>query len=195
MQITRWARVATAAATVGAVAMIAPASASAASKPAPTTTVKSCGATVKVTGSYTDAQSGTVTFYNQGKAPVIWTLTWDVATTADLWNGRDEGLTWSQKGTKLTVSGQSWDRIVQPGKSLTLGYVAKGHVAPKNVKMNGVACGAPKPYNLRAQSKAEKAQARAAARQTKQEARAAVKALKDAEKVAAKSAKSAAKSA
>ncbi|NHC15897.1 cellulose binding domain-containing protein [Motilibacter deserti] len=194
MQISRWAGAAVAVTALAAV-VGAPATASAAKKPAPTTTVTSCGVVVKATGQYADAHSGTVTFYNQGKAPVIWTLTWDVEDTGDLWNGRDEDVTWSQSGTTLTVAGQSWNRTVQPGKSLTLGYVAAGHTAPANVKMNGVACGAPSPSTLKATAKAEKQQARAAERQVKAEARTAVKALKDAEKAEAKAAKDAAKAA
>ncbi|NHC45553.1 cellulose binding domain-containing protein [Motilibacter aurantiacus] len=194
MQISRWAGAAVAV-TALAAAVGAPATASAAKKPAPTTEVTSCGVVVKATGQYADAHSGTVTFYNQGKAPVIWTLTWDVENTADLWNGRDEDVTWSQEGTTLTVTGQSWNRTVQPGKSLTLGYVAGGHTAPAGVKMNGVACGDPSPANERARSKAEKQQARAAERQAKAEARVAIKAMKAAEKAEAKAAKDAQKAA
>src|SRR4051812_15728786 len=194
MQISRWAGTAFAV-TALAAAVGAPATASAASKPAPTTTGTSCGGGGKASGSYTDAQSGTVTFYNQGSAPVIWTLTWDVENTGDLWNGRDEAVTWSQTGTTLTVTGQSWNRKVQPGKSLTLGYVAAGHVAPANVKMNGVACGAPSASTVRAQAKAEKQQARAAERQVKAEARASVREMKAAEKAADKAANDAVKTA
>ena len=194
MQISRLAGAAIAAAAVAAT-VGAPTTALAASKPKPTTTVTSCGVVVKALGQYDGAHSGTVTFYNQGKAPVIWTLTWTVEDTQKLWNGQDEVATWSQSGTTLTVTGQSWNRTVQPGKSLTLGYVAEGDVAAANVKMNGVACGDPAPSTVRAMAKAEKQQARAAERETKAEARAAVKEMKAAEKVAAKEAKDAAKAA
>src|SRR4051812_9056966 len=158
-----------------------------AGKGAPTDVATSCAVVVKASGQFNDAISGTVRFYNTGDQPVKWQLNWDVPAgqvTGDLWNGRDEPITWFQNRTTLVVFGQTWNRTIQPGKSLTLGYVVSGKTAPANVRMNGVACGTASAAVIRATSKADKDQARAVERQLKAEAKAAAKAAKDAAKAA-----------
>ncbi|NHC15020.1 cellulose binding domain-containing protein [Motilibacter deserti] len=176
-----------------AVAMAAGAGTPAFAAKSPTTDVAtSCAVVVKASGVTKDATSGTVRFYNTGDKPVKWQLNWDVAqgeAVGDLWNGRDEKQTWFQHGSTLVVFGQTWNRTIQPGKSLTLGYVVSGKAAPANVRMNGIACGAPSADVLRAAKKADKEQARAVERQLKSEAKAAAKAAKDAAKAAEKAAK------
>ncbi|RKS77501.1 cellulose binding domain-containing protein [Motilibacter peucedani] len=122
-------------------------------KPAPTTVATDCVATIKTARTSWSAKSGrtvgwqaTIKVTNLGAAPVIWNISWDYGAeptthVTKLWLGDDEPATWRADGSIFHVSPQSWDRVLQPGKTLTIGLVGDGGF-PKfdDLEMSSAGC-------------------------------------------------------
>ncbi|RKS72792.1 cellulose binding domain-containing protein [Motilibacter peucedani] len=114
-------------------------------KPAPTTTVDSCKATYKLNGAWNGRHTGftsTLRFWNTGTAPISdWTLTFTFGgtrqTVTKLWSAA-----WEQDGATVTATPLAFNRTIQPGKQLTVGFIADGvNANPTSVTLSGTACG------------------------------------------------------
>ncbi|AUY51574.1 cellulose binding domain-containing protein [Streptomyces sp. CB01881] len=77
-----------------------------------------------------------------GSAIENWTLTFDLPAGAkidSLWNA-----TFSAEGQHITVKPESWNKRLEPGKSVVVGFVAQGSGAaqaePGNCLINNVSC-------------------------------------------------------
>nr|WP_231135031.1 cellulose-binding domain-containing protein [Motilibacter deserti] len=119
--------------------------AQAASKPAATTTVDSCKVTYKLNGSWKGRSTGftsTVRFWNTGSAPITdWTLQFTFSGAGQrvtkLWSAD-----WTQSGSTVTAKPLHFNQTIQPGKQLTIGFIADGvNGDPTSVTLSGTACG------------------------------------------------------
>jgi poly(hydroxyalkanoate) depolymerase family esterase len=70
-------------------------------------------ATVAITNAWDTGSCSTLTVTNNTTATITWQVTITVqGTITNLWNG-----TFTQTGSAVTVSGVSWDAVLQPGES------------------------------------------------------------------------------
>src|SRR4051794_15911892 len=134
-------------AVLGAAALAAalPAPAHAASdKPAATTTVSSCKVAYGLTGAWNGRTTGftsTMRIWNTGSAPVKdWTLKFTFSGSGQkvtkLWSAA-----WSQSSSTITAKPLAFDKVIQPGKSLTLGLLASGvNGNPTTARLSGTSC-------------------------------------------------------
>nr|WP_269205277.1 cellulose binding domain-containing protein [Motilibacter aurantiacus] len=117
----------------------------ASNKPAATTTVDSCKATYTLNGSWKGRSTGftsTIRFWNTGTAPITdWTLQFTFSGSgqqvAKLWSAD-----WTQSGSTVTAKPLHFNQTIQPGKQLTIGFIANGVSGnPTSVTLSGTACG------------------------------------------------------
>jgi cellulase/cellobiase CelA1 len=68
---------------------------------------------VAITNAWDTGSCSTLTVTNNTTATITWQVTITVqGTITNLWNG-----TFTQTGSAVTVSGVSWDAVLQPGES------------------------------------------------------------------------------
>ncbi|WP_125776005.1 cellulose binding domain-containing protein [Antribacter gilvus] len=85
-----------------------------------------------------------LTVTNTGSAPVDgWTLRYDLAAGLQLTGGWNA--LWSQASTKVTADNASWNAVIPPGQSVTLGMIGSRQpgpvfVPPTTFTLDGVAC-------------------------------------------------------
>ncbi|NDU76890.1 cellulase family glycosylhydrolase [Actinomadura sp. DSM 109109] len=85
--------------------------------------------------------TATVTITNRGPSVNGWTLTYSYTGNQRLtggWNGR-----WTQSGTSVTVTGESWNAALAAGASVQAGaqFTSSGtNAAPTGFALNGTAC-------------------------------------------------------
>ena len=110
-----------------------------------TTTVDSCKAVYQLNGLWKGGDSegftSTLRFYNTNPAPITdWTLTFTFGSSSaqvtKLWSGD-----FVQTGQTVTVTPAPYQLSIQPGKQLTIGFIATGANAnPTSVTLSGTAC-------------------------------------------------------
>ncbi|MFD0273781.1 cellulose binding domain-containing protein [Kitasatospora sp. NPDC127111] len=104
----------------------------------------SLGAVYSRTSTWDSGYTGQYLVSNpDGKAIENWTLSFDLPAGAkidSLWNA-----TFSAEGRHITVKPESWNKRLEPGKSVVVGFVAQGTGAaaqaePANCLINNVSC-------------------------------------------------------
>lgn len=122
---------------------LVPGAAQAAERAATSTTVSSCKAVYALTGTWkgrTNGFTSTVTLYNTGPTAVSdWTLSVSLgsgAAVTTVWNG-----TRAQSGHVLTVTPGATNAVLPAGRSIVLGFTAKGvNAKPDAISLSGTAC-------------------------------------------------------
>lgn len=100
-----------------------------------------CTATVAVTNSWQGGYQANVTVTNTGNLAVVsWLVSWNVPDGVTLESGWNATVT--QDGNKFLAAAPSWNHSLNPGASVTIGFVASGSASPppSGVTLNGVSC-------------------------------------------------------
>ncbi|MBB0229022.1 xyloglucanase [Streptomyces calidiresistens] len=101
-----------------------------------------CTVAYAVTGEWPGGFQGAVTVTNTGGTPVEnWELRWSFPhgqTITQLWNGSH-----TQSGSRVSVTGASWNSRLAPGASTTIGFLGnhrEQNGAPTSFTLNGTPC-------------------------------------------------------
>lgn len=100
-----------------------------------------CAVQYAATNQWDSGFQGAVTITNNGPALSSWALTFDFTGNQKVtqgWNAK-----WSQSGTSVTASNESWNGSLATGAGVTAGFLASwsgANPAPTAFKLNGVAC-------------------------------------------------------
>ncbi|GAA3145500.1 cellulase family glycosylhydrolase [Streptomyces rameus] len=100
-----------------------------------------CTVEYAVTGQWADGFQGSVKITNNRAALSSWSLAFDFPGGQKVtqgWNG-----TWTQSGTTVTVSSESWNGTLGTGASVSAGFLASwsgSNAAPTAFRLNGTAC-------------------------------------------------------
>ena len=100
-----------------------------------------CTVEYAVTGQWDNGFQGSVRITNNQAAMSSWKLTFDFAAGPKItqgWNAK-----WSQSGTTVTASNESWNGGLGSGASVSAGFLASwsgGNAAPTAFKLNGTTC-------------------------------------------------------
>ena len=100
-----------------------------------------CTVEYSVTSQWDAGFQGAVKITNNTAAVSSWSLTFDFAGGQKVnqgWNA-----TWSQSGTTVTATNESWNGSLGTGSSVSAGFVASrsgGNAAPIAFKLNGTTC-------------------------------------------------------
>jgi len=78
--------------------------------------------TITITNAWDTGFCATLTVANNTASAITWQVTFPVeGTITNLWNG-----TFTQSGSSVTVSGVSWNAVLQPGQSMnSVGFCAQ----------------------------------------------------------------------
>ncbi|MGW4523385.1 cellulose binding domain-containing protein [Amycolatopsis sp. NPDC004378] len=102
----------------------------------------SCSVEFSVETSWPNGFTESVYITNRGtRAFTPWTLSWSFTTgqrVTDGWNG-----TWTQAGSRVTVTAPSWATSLQPGTTFKTGYngsFGDSNPTPRAIQINGTPC-------------------------------------------------------
>jgi endoglucanase len=108
----------------------------------PANAATGCAATYTVVSQWSDGFQGSVTVTNLGTAVSSWTIGFTFPTANQKvtqgWNG-----TWSQSGTSVTVTNESWNGALGLNASVSPGFLASwsgANPAPTSFTLNGNTC-------------------------------------------------------
>ncbi|MBG0851193.1 cellulase family glycosylhydrolase [Streptomyces spinoverrucosus] len=100
-----------------------------------------CVVEYSVTGQWDTGFQGGVRITNNSAALTGWTLTFDFAggqKVSQGWNAK-----WSQSGTTVTATNESWNGSLATGASVSAGFLASwsgNNAVPTSFKLNGTTC-------------------------------------------------------
>ncbi|GAA1360720.1 cellulose binding domain-containing protein [Streptomyces beijiangensis] len=100
-----------------------------------------CSVTYAVTGQWDSGFQGAVTITNNAAAMSSWTLSFGFPGTQKVtqgWNGK-----WSQSGTTVTATNESYNGTLATGASVSAGFLASwsgSNPAPTTFTLNGTTC-------------------------------------------------------
>ncbi|GGQ84419.1 cellulase family glycosylhydrolase [Streptomyces asoensis] len=103
--------------------------------------VPACTVEYSVTGQWDAGFQGAVKITNNASALSSWNLTFDFANGQKVtqgWSAR-----WSQSGTTVTASNESWNGALGTGASVSAGFIAStagANAVPAAFKLNGTTC-------------------------------------------------------
>ena len=109
---------------------------------APVAASLSCTVTYSVVHAWPGGLQAQAVLTNTGTRPVSgWTLTWSLAgdqRVTHLWNGD-----FTQSGERVSVTNASYDRIIAPSASVTIGFTGSStgsNAPPAAFQLNGTGC-------------------------------------------------------
>jgi cellulose 1,4-beta-cellobiosidase len=109
----------------------------------PASAATACNVTYTIVNQWNSGFQGGVTLKNTGDAWTSWTLKFTFAngqTVSQGWSGK-----WTQSGTGVTVTNESWNGAVATNGVVDLGFTANltgaTNAVPTSFSVNGVACG------------------------------------------------------
>uniref|UniRef100_A0AAU2VER3 Endoglucanase n=1 Tax=Streptomyces sp. NBC_00003 TaxID=2903608 RepID=A0AAU2VER3_9ACTN len=103
----------------------------------------SCSVTYSAVKEWDGGFQGSVTLTNNGSALTRWSLGFDFADGQKVTQGWNAA--WSQSGTAVTASNESWNGSLATGASVTAGFLASRsatNTPPTRFTLNGIPCGA-----------------------------------------------------
>ena len=102
-----------------------------------------CEVDYRIHGAWASGFTAQVTLTNTGEAPIEgWTLSWSFTGDQVIEHAWNAELT--QVGATVTAQHVSWNRTVQPGRSVTFGFNGTSSLAnpaPELLRVNGAVCG------------------------------------------------------